>query len=201
MQYQLERLTKAGRLEQIGDWQSLRLFCVEWVNFEPKNPFAWLALGNSLRRLNEPEEAIAMYQTGLELVPPNPVEFMGFSLSPGPFWFGLGNAFFDVGQFQKAVDAFLKCIEIDPDVSAIWNDLGRAYMNRTPRDSQAAFKAFRRAMDLDPNDITSLKNLGLVYAMGSLKQGVDQVYQLLLNMDKSAAELFLKEARHILASR
>lgn len=199
MGFKLEMLEKAAKLEKSGDWKEMLIFCKEWAAEEPQNHCAWQGIGDSLRKLGKPAEAITMYRKGLDVAPSHPADIGGI-FSAGPLWYRLGHAFSELGDHHKAIEAFLEATKIDPGVADIWNDLGVVYINMTPRDTKAAYDALVKAISVDPKNTNSLKNLGIVYAMCDSEQGVNQIHQMLSNIDKSVAYDFLRQAKDILAS-
>ena len=114
--YKLNKLEEAAKLERSGDWKKLLTFSREWASKEPLSLFAWQGIGDALRKLGKPAEAIPMYRKGLEVVPSHPVDFPDGIFSAGSLWYRLGLAFNDLGEHQKAVEAFLEAARIDPDV-------------------------------------------------------------------------------------
>lgn len=200
MSSKLERLDKATKLETSGNWQEMLTYCEEWASEEPQDPDAWLGVGNSLRKLGNPVEAILMYLKGLERAPFHVEDSTGEFYDAAPLWYQLGHAYNESGAPHKAVEAFLEAANIDPDVAETWNDLGVIYINMIPRDPKAAFDAFSKAFDLDPRNVNILKNLGVVYAMCDSDRGVQQIFQLLSNLDKKAAESFLLQAKETLSN-
>lgn len=199
MGFKLEMLEKAAKLEKSGNWQEMLIFCKGWAAEEPQNLCAWQGIGDSLRKLGKPAEAIPMYHKGLDVAPHYPVDIGGI-FSAGPLWYRLGHAFSELGDHHKAIEAFLEATKIDPGVADIWNDLGVVYINMTPREVQAAYDAFSKAISVDPKNINSLKNLGVVYAMCGSEKGVNQIHSMLSNIGISVADDFLRQAKDILAS-
>ena len=82
-------------------------------------------------------------------------------------WVQLGNDCFDTGQFQKAVDAYGKALELKPDDPNVLTDQGVMY--RQLKQYDRAIANFEKAQQLDPKHLQSLFNLGLLYAQ-DLKQ-------------------------------
>lgn len=199
MGYKLEFLEKAAKLEKSEKWQEMLTFCKGWAAEEPQNLSAWQGIGDSLRKLGKPAEAIPMYRKGLDVSLSYRADTGGI-FSAGPLWYRLGHAFSDLGDHHKAIEAFLEAAKIDPDVADIWNDLGVVYINMTPREVQAAYDAFSKAISVDPKNTNSLKNLGVVYAMCGSEKGVNQIHQMLSNIGKNEANDFLRQAKGILAS-
>ena len=195
-----ERLEKAAKLEKSGKWQEMLILCEEWALEEPQDPNALLGLGNSLRKLGNPAEAILMYLRGLEMAHLLVDDSTRGFYNAAPLWYQLGHAYNESGSLHKAAEAFLEAASIDPNAEDIWNDLGVIYINMTPRDPKAAFDAFSKAFDLDPKNVNTLKNLGVVYAMCDSEQGVRQIFQKLSNVDTKVAENFLLQAKEILSN-
>ncbi len=184
MEYKLERLYEAARLEKEGDWNQTLDFCQKWVELEPLNCIAWQGVGDAYRKLGQPEKAIEAYRKGIEIAPSPPVELFGRSLSSAPIWYQLGHAFCDLGQLDKATDAFKEATRIEPGESCSWNDLGVVY--RARNDYENAFDAFKKAVTLDPSNTNCLKNLEAMYALGGSQEGVEFVRQKLLRLKAQA---------------
>jgi len=75
-------------------------------------------------------------------------------------WIALGNAYFDVKDNQKAIDAYGKALEIDPKNANVWTDLGVMY--RRNGQPQKAIEAFDKAIAADPKHEVSRFNKGVV---------------------------------------
>jgi Tfp pilus assembly protein PilF len=82
-------------------------------------------------------------------------------------WISLGNDYFDMEQSQKAINAYGKALEIQPDNPNVLTDQG--IMFRKVGWFDKALVNFERANKIDPNHLQSLYNAGLVYAV-DLKQ-------------------------------
>lgn len=85
-------------------------------------------------------------------------------------WVQLGNDYFDTEQPQKAVNAYAKALEIDPNhqnTANVLTDQGVMYRKMGLFDK--AIANFEKASALDPRHAQSLFNLGVVYA-NDLKQ-------------------------------
>jgi len=72
----------------------------------------------------------------------------------------LGNAYFDSGQFDRAVAAYSKALEIDPNNADVRTDLGTMY--RRKGDYDRAIAEFKKAAEIDPKHVNSRYNLGIV---------------------------------------
>jgi cytochrome c-type biogenesis protein CcmH/NrfG len=85
-------------------------------------------------------------------------------------WVQLGNDYFDTDQTQKAINAYGKALQIDPNNQNTPNLLtDQGVMYRKIGLFDKAVENFTKASSLDPKHTQSLFNLGVVYA-NDLKQ-------------------------------
>jgi len=82
-------------------------------------------------------------------------------------WISLGNDYFDTEQAQKAINAYGKALEIQPNNPNVLTDQG--VMFRKVGWYDKALANFEKAQKIEPNHLQSLYNMGIVYAM-DLKQ-------------------------------
>lgn len=82
-------------------------------------------------------------------------------------WISLGNDYFDTEQSQKAINAYSKALEIEPNNPNVLTDQG--VMFRKVGWYDKALANFEKASKIDPNHLQSLFNAGIVYAV-DLKQ-------------------------------
>src|SRR3989449_9719051 len=64
-------------------------------------------------------------------------------------WFQLGYAAYDVGEYEKAVRAYLESIRLNPDDAVAWYNLGLTYWNLGQYDQ--AIGVYREAIRLKPD--------------------------------------------------
>lgn len=79
------------------------------------------------------------------------------------------------GHYEKALELFEKCIEIDPEFTEGYNNLG---LTCTELDmEERATEAFKKAIEMNPDLAATYNNLGYVfYRLGSLQEAVE-MYQ------------------------
>lgn len=82
-------------------------------------------------------------------------------------WISLGNDYFDSRQPRKAVQAYGRALELEPDNPDVLTDQGIMY--RALGWYDRALANFEKAQKLAPNHLQSLYNLGIVHAV-DLKQ-------------------------------
>lgn len=75
-------------------------------------------------------------------------------------WTQLGNLYYDTGQYQSAVKAYEKSLELHAGTADILTDLGVMYRRTGSPDK--AIEAFDKAIAMDASHQTSLLNKGIV---------------------------------------
>ncbi len=75
-------------------------------------------------------------------------------------WIQLGNEYFDSNQYEKAIWAYQKSLELDPNNANVWTDLGIMY--RRSGKPEEAIKAFDKAIEVDRKHESSRLNKGIV---------------------------------------
>lgn len=75
-------------------------------------------------------------------------------------WTQLGHLYFDIAQYEKAIQAYEKSLALDPSRPDVWTDLGVMY--RRTGDPTQAVKCFDRALSIDAGHETALFNKGVV---------------------------------------
>lgn len=82
-------------------------------------------------------------------------------------WLSLGNDYFDTEQSQKAINAYNKVLEIEPNNPNVLTDQGVMFRKLGWFDK--ALENFEKAQKIDPKHLQSLYFIGVVYAV-DLKQ-------------------------------
>src|SRR6185295_194742 len=67
-----------------------------------------------------------------------------------------GNTYYDVGDFAKAIEAYLNAAKHTPKDPVVYNNLGAAYFS-SGKNGEAA-EAFKKSLALKPNDADALFN-------------------------------------------
>ena len=72
----------------------------------------------------------------------------------------LGNAYFDMNQYNKAIETYQKALKIDPKNADVRTDMGIMYRNI--KDYDSAVREFRQAVRDNPIHVNSRFNLAIV---------------------------------------
>jgi len=75
-------------------------------------------------------------------------------------WIALGNACFDLGLTEKAINAYETALKYHPENADVWTDLGVMY--RQNGEPEKAVASFEKAQDASPGHEVSLFNKGIV---------------------------------------
>lgn len=75
-------------------------------------------------------------------------------------WIALGNACFDFGLYQNAIQAYETALKVEPGNADVWTDLGVMY--RRNEEPEKAVASFERAQVVSPGHEVSLYNKGIV---------------------------------------
>lgn len=76
-------------------------------------------------------------------------------------WYLKGNEFSQKGEFEQAVEAYHQALQINPDATGPFYNLGLAYKHL--KQYERASAAFESALRLEPDNINIRLNLGNVY--------------------------------------
>ncbi len=75
-------------------------------------------------------------------------------------WIRLGNNYFDTDQYEEAIQAYTRALDLDPTNPNVITDMGVMY--RRSGNPEKAVETFDRAIAADPTHQTSRLNKGIV---------------------------------------
>lgn len=126
------------------------------IELDPKNPPAYNAMGSLYHRTGNYKDAIRAYQKAHKMQP----EY-------GQPVYNLGLAYSKTGDFDKAIQMYKYLLAdgsefmVKPPLEQIYFNLGIAYGRKG--DLDRAIDSFQDALDVDPEHVTALKNIGVAY--------------------------------------
>jgi tetratricopeptide (TPR) repeat protein len=74
---------------------------------------------------------------------------------------GLGNAYYDLGEWKRAITMYEHALAIDSRNADVRTDMGTAY--RSLGNSDRALAEYRAALEFEPSHLDARYNLGIVY--------------------------------------
>ncbi|WP_432797477.1 tetratricopeptide repeat protein [Poriferisphaera sp. WC338] len=117
------------------------------TEIDPDQQSAWTNLGANYAALKQFNDAVNCYRQAAEL-----------GDLDDPVLLGLGDAHTRLGNFDRAITVLASLVRTSPSVTA-YERLGYAYFKS--REFKRALKHFRKALEYDPNDISSLNGVGV----------------------------------------
>ncbi len=102
-----------------------------------------------------------------------------------------GNDLYDKGDYEKALEAYEKATEIDPDYAEAWYNMG-AILGNLDRYEES-LKAFERAIKLNPNDAMAINKKGaILVTLGRYKDALKATDKSLKLNPEDTVALFYK---------
>ncbi|MEG3836971.1 tetratricopeptide repeat protein [Microcoleus sp. Z1_C3] len=137
-----EALAKLGKLEEaIAAFRRA-------IELNPDFSWSYHHLGDVLERQQQWEESVAVFHQAIEL---NPEHFGSYV--------GLGNSLEKLGQLDEAIAAYRRGSELNPKADWIQYRLGEVLQQRTQLDLEGAIVSYRRAIELNPDDVQAYRKL------------------------------------------
>jgi tetratricopeptide (TPR) repeat protein len=100
-------------------------------------------------------------------------------------WIDLGNAYYDAGLANQAIEAYDRALKLKPNDSNVLNDQGAMY--RQAGDTQRALANFEKALAIDPNNLEGLYNMGYIYLFDLHDTNrAFEIWQRYLELDRSS---------------
>ncbi len=106
------------------------------------------------------EQAIVLYQKAIGIKPDDAA------------YYNMGNAYGELGEYQKAINVYKKAIKIKPDMHEAYYNMGNTY--RELKKYQKAINAYQKAIEIEPSLINHAK-----------KQNFDWLESYINNLDDS----------------
>jgi tetratricopeptide (TPR) repeat protein len=92
--------------------------------------------------------------------------------SSGLFLWDIGNSLFELEQYEEAIEAYARAIEIKPDYDSAWYNRGLALYNLGRLEE--AIEAYARAIEIKPDHDLAWNNRGsALYNLGRLEEAIE----------------------------
>ncbi|MCI5049874.1 MAG: sulfotransferase [Rickettsiales bacterium] len=143
-------LAMALNLIQKGDLAQAEAACRQVLAKHPDNHDALQLLGVIAGRYEKWVDSANLMQRSLEVKPDQP-----------NVWFNLARAYFNIGEFDRAINANSQAAIMQPDnPEPLYN---RANAHTSKMQFEEAIADFKRALELDPTHLDAKRNLALTY--------------------------------------
>jgi tetratricopeptide (TPR) repeat protein len=153
-------LAAAKAFQRRGDLAEAEAAYGHVLTLDPENAEALNNLGNLLRALKRPAEAVTRLRQALAARPEHPAILSNLGLALG-----------DLRRFAEAAECHRRAVAIDPKLAAGHNNLGLA-LKELGLFAEAE-ESYRRALALNPDFAETLNNLGNVLrTQGRLEEAV-----------------------------
>jgi len=99
-------------------------------------------------------------------------------------WTMLGNLYFDIGQFEKALAPYSRALEFHPDNPDIRTDYAVCFFNLGR--SEEAITELNRVIKANPKHVTAFFNLGVIHNHLSHTDQARQYWNKVIELDPSS---------------
>jgi tetratricopeptide (TPR) repeat protein len=89
---------------------------------------------------------------------------------------------------EKAYEEYQKAVELSPDVPDFHAGIGYSLLDIYMDKARNSIAAFRKALEIDPDNVSALEGLGIVYVSIDQKDLATDVYNQLKDIDSEAAD-------------
>lgn len=125
---------------------------IEKAKNEPNNFAAQMRAGIMHLRINSFDKAQTFFDQAANITPPTYEDVVN-----------LGNAYFDIRQYEKAEKWYEQALKQKPDDTNVRTDYGITFVEREQPDFDRAIKEFRTSLEANPKHEPTLYNLGVAH--------------------------------------
>jgi tetratricopeptide (TPR) repeat protein len=130
-------------LNETKDYRGAVDACNNSLRIRPNDGETYFYLGNAYALMDRPTEATRAYSNAVKGL----VEATNKNPGQTDLWYLLGNSYFADKQFDKAIEAYLKCLEISPKFVKARANLGIAYTRK--KNKAAATEQYNLLVAVD----------------------------------------------------
>jgi serine/threonine protein kinase/tetratricopeptide (TPR) repeat protein len=164
--YWMNHLSLGNAYYQIADYRKALDSYRRVTDLDPKNPFAYINIGAILLQTGRFQEAIDPLQKSLQINP----DGQGYS--------NLGIAYFYLKQYDQAIAAYEKAVQLVPNYDMFVGNLAEAYFlagqkERALSSFESAISLAYKDLQVNPRDAQTKGRLALWYGKkGDIKQAL-----------------------------
>ena len=165
---------------QLQDWQSMLTDSEEALSLFPDQPFVYFFNGIAKQQNKKYAEAIAVLNTGLNLVVDNPELESSFNSS-------MGEAYHELNEHAKSDQRFERALELDPNDATVMNNYAYFLSLRGERLDRAEALS-KKSNELEPDNTSYEDTYGwIMFMMGNFKDAKTWIEKSLLHGGENSA--------------
>jgi Flp pilus assembly protein TadD len=134
-------------------------------------PLSWL----SWQRTSVWSNDVSLWADTAEKTPNSPLA-----------WNGLGMSYLDEGRLDRAIDAFLKALTLDPDYELALNNIGALYNSKGKLTEARPY--LLKVTSLFPDNFTGFMNLGMNYSLANELHNAERIFKKALELQPQSPD-------------
>ncbi len=166
----------------LSDFEAMRDESRKTIELFPQQPLPYLFAAVASYQFEDHHQMIKDLETGIRFVVRN-------DLLLAEFYNYLGDAYHQVGEDDKAFEAYEASLKINSDNSIVLNNYAY-YLSLRGEDLERAEKMAKKATELDPENSSNQDTYGWVlYKLGEYEQALEWIAMSLKNHNEENAEV------------
>lgn len=166
----------------LSDFEAMRNESRQTIELFPQQPLPYLFAAVASYQFEDHEQMIKDLETGIRYVVRN-------DLLLAEFYNYLGDAYHQIGQDEKAFEAYEACLKISPDNSIVLNNYAY-YLSLKGEELEKAKKMAKKANELDPGNASNQDTYGWVlYKLGEYEEALEWIGKSIANHNTDNAEV------------
>ena len=166
----------------LEDFEAMRDECRRTIGLFPQQPLPYLFAAVASYHFEDHEQMVKDLETGIRFVVRN-------DLLLAEFYNYLGDAYHQVGQDEKAYEAYEATLKINSENSLVLNNYAY-YLSLENRDLERAKKMAKKATELDPENASNQDTYGwALYKLGEYQEALMWIGKAIENHTQENAEV------------
>jgi tetratricopeptide (TPR) repeat protein len=167
---------------QLNDFEAMRDESRRTIELFPQQPLPYLFAAVASYNFEDHEQMVEDLETGIRFVVRN-------DLLLAEFYNYLGDAYHQIGEDEKAFEAYEACLKINPENSIVLNNYAY-YLSLRGEELEKAKKMAAKAIELDPDNSSNQDTYGWVlYKLGEYEEALEWIGKSIENHSEDNAEV------------